>query len=148
MKSFRERSVRKVSIFDTLGYNKWVFQILTGSWSTLFIISYICFTLSPSVTILYISAIYCIIYLVFLKGAFAMGLILGLVIGGVIGWLAGQIMNAPGGIIRNVILGIVGGFVGNWLFGLLGISWGGIVGMIAVPTIGAVVLIVVINLLF
>ena len=46
MKSFRERSVRKVSIFDTLGYNKWVFQILTGSWSTLFIISYICFTLS------------------------------------------------------------------------------------------------------
>ena len=46
MKSFRERSGRKVSIFETMEYNKWVFQILTGSWSTLFINSYICFTLS------------------------------------------------------------------------------------------------------
>ena len=41
MKSFRERSGRKVSIYEAMEYNEWVFQILTGSWSPLFINSYI-----------------------------------------------------------------------------------------------------------
>ena len=41
MRGFRERSGRKVPFFEAMEYNRWVFQILTGSWATLFINSYI-----------------------------------------------------------------------------------------------------------
>ncbi|MDA3904825.1 MAG: GlsB/YeaQ/YmgE family stress response membrane protein [Bacteroidales bacterium] len=78
-----------------------------------------------------------------------MDLIYIILIGIAAGFLAGWLMKGRGfGWIINLILGIVGSFVGNWLFGVLGISLGaGIIGTLITATIGAVVLLLIVNLL-
>lgn len=78
-----------------------------------------------------------------------MSLIYVALVGIAAGFLAGQIMKGHGfGWLVNLILGIVGSFIGNWLFGILGVRIGhGLIGTIITATIGAVVLIVVANLI-
>ncbi len=72
-----------------------------------------------------------------------------ILIGIAAGFLAGLIMKGSGfGILVNLILGIIGSFIGGWLLGVLGISLGGgLVGTLVTATIGAVVLVFVVNLI-
>ena len=69
-----------------------------------------------------------------------------LAVGALVGWLAGTIVKGSGfGLIGNIIVGIVGALLGGFLFGLLGITTGGFVGSIVMATIGAVLLLFIIQ---
>jgi uncharacterized membrane protein YeaQ/YmgE (transglycosylase-associated protein family) len=74
-----------------------------------------------------------------------------LAIGAVAGWLAGLLVEGAGfGLLWNIIIGIAGAFVAAWLFPRLGAGLtlgGGIVGAIVAATLGAVVLLLVANLI-
>lgn len=77
-----------------------------------------------------------------------MDILVTILVGIVAGFLAGWIVKGGGfGWIMNLILGIVGSFFGSWLFSLLDISLGeGIIGIIITSTIGAVVILLIVNL--
>ena len=75
-------------------------------------------------------------------------IIIMLVIGAVAGWLAGKIMKGRGfGVIGNIIVGIVGAILGGFIFGLIGIAASGLVGSLITATVGAVVLLFIVNLI-
>lgn len=77
------------------------------------------------------------------------GFIIQLIVGGVAGWLASIVMKRDGsqGILLNVIVGIIGGFLGGWLLPMVGFSIGsGWVGYLITAFIGAVVLLLIVNL--
>ena len=72
-----------------------------------------------------------------------------LIVGGIAGWLASLVMKRDGsqGIILNVVVGIIGGFLGGWLLPTLGLCLGGgWVGFLITAFIGAVVLLLIVNL--
>ena len=78
-----------------------------------------------------------------------MGFIIWLIVGGVIGWLASLVMrtDAQQGIILNIVVGIIGGFLGGWLLPALGLGLGGgWIGFLVTAFIGAVVLLLIVNL--
>ena len=75
-------------------------------------------------------------------------LIVFLAIGAIAGWLAGNIMKGRGfGAVGNIVVGIVGAFLGGFLFSLVGIKAGGIIGSLITATVGALVLLWVVNLI-
>jgi len=78
------------------------------------------------------------------------GLIIILVVGIVSGWLAGKIVDGGGfGLIGDLIIGILGAFIGNWLLPQLHIHLGvGIVALIINATLGAIVLLAILRLVF
>ena len=79
------------------------------------------------------------------------GLLITLAIGAAAGWLAGLLVEGAGfGLLWNILIGIAGAFVAAWLFPRLGLGLtlgGGIVGAIVAATLGAVVLLLVVNLI-
>ena len=78
-------------------------------------------------------------------------LLITLAIGAVAGWLAGLLAAGAGfGLLWNIIIGIAGAFVAAWLFPRLGrglILGGGVVGASVTATLGAVVLLLAVNLI-
>ena len=74
-----------------------------------------------------------------------------LAIGAVAGWLAGLLVAGAGfGLLWNILIGIAGAFMAALLFPRLGLGLtlgGGIVGAIATSTLGAVVLLLIVNLI-
>lgn len=79
-----------------------------------------------------------------------LGFLATIIVGGIAGWLASIIMkrDAQQGIILNVIVGIIGGVIGGWLLPLVGFApGGGWIGYGITALIGAVVLLLIINLL-
>jgi uncharacterized membrane protein YeaQ/YmgE (transglycosylase-associated protein family) len=71
-----------------------------------------------------------------------------LVIGAIAGWLAGSIQRGYGfGLIGNVIVGICGAVVGEYLFNLLGLWATGLLGKLLMATVGALVLLALVNFL-
>ena len=83
-----------------------------------------------------------------------MNIIIWLIVGALVGWVASLIMgtDAQQGCLLNIVVGIVGAFVAGWLLTpLLGVgtinqgnfSLGGLI----VSTLGAVILLGVVNLL-
>jgi uncharacterized membrane protein YeaQ/YmgE (transglycosylase-associated protein family) len=79
------------------------------------------------------------------------GIIVALVIGAIAGWLAGVIVEGAGfGLLWNIIIGIAGAFIAGALFPRLGLGLtlgGGIVGAIVTAKLGAVVLLLIVNLI-
>ena len=76
------------------------------------------------------------------------GILVMIVVGGIAGWLASLVMarDASMGIFWNIIVGIVGGFLGGFLLGgLIGID--GWIGYLITAFIGAVVLLLIANLI-
>ena len=73
-----------------------------------------------------------------------------LIIGAIAGWLAGVIVEGGGfGLLVNVLLGIAGAFIAAMLFPRLGLGLtlgGGVVGAIVTSALGAVVLLLIVNL--
>lgn len=69
-----------------------------------------------------------------------------LIIGAIAGWLAGMIKKGKGfGLGGNLIVGILGAMLGGILFGLIGLQSTGMIGSLVVSTIGAVLLLSLIN---
>jgi uncharacterized membrane protein YeaQ/YmgE (transglycosylase-associated protein family) len=73
-----------------------------------------------------------------------------LIIGLAAGWLGSMIYKGSGlGILGNIVVGILGSFVGYWLLGKLGIHLGaGWIGTILTGAIGAIVILILFNLIF
>jgi uncharacterized membrane protein YeaQ/YmgE (transglycosylase-associated protein family) len=77
-------------------------------------------------------------------------LIIIILVGIVAGWLAGIIVDGGGfGLIGDLIVGVIGAFVGDWLMPQLHIHLGvGIVALIINATVGAIVLLAILRLVF
>ena len=79
-----------------------------------------------------------------------MDFIAWIVVGAIAGFIASRIMNARDGLLMMVGLGIVGGLVGGWLaanvFGMGSVD-GINIESIFIATLGAIVVIFVVNLL-
>ncbi len=76
------------------------------------------------------------------------GLIIFLAIGAVAGWLAGTLMKGGGfGLLGNIIVGIIGAVVGGFAFGLLGITTIGIIGSRITATVGAILLLFIVEII-
>ncbi|MGD9502491.1 MAG: GlsB/YeaQ/YmgE family stress response membrane protein [Methyloceanibacter sp.] len=80
-----------------------------------------------------------------------MAVIVTLLIGAVAGWLAGVVVVGGGfGLLGNILVGIAGAFIAALLFPRLGLGLtlgGGIVGAIVTSALGAIILLLVVNLL-
>jgi uncharacterized membrane protein YeaQ/YmgE (transglycosylase-associated protein family) len=77
-----------------------------------------------------------------------MNLISFLILGLIAGWLAATIMKGRGaGMLMNLVLGVIGAYLGGFLFNLFGLSAHGFIGSLITATIGAVVLLFLINML-
>lgn len=72
-----------------------------------------------------------------------------ILIGLAAGWLGGLIVKGGGsGILMNMLIGIAGSVLGGWLFDFLGVAKGGnILWSLLTATAGAVVLLLIVNLL-
>lgn len=79
-----------------------------------------------------------------------MEVIVILIIGAVAGWLGSTVYKGSGlGLIGNIIVGIAGSFVGYWLLGKLGVTLGGgWIGAILTGAIGALIILILLNLIF
>lgn len=77
-----------------------------------------------------------------------MNFIVMLIVGGIAGWLASIMMRRDGnqGLLLNIIVGIIGGFLGGFLLPMVGLNFGGWVGYLITALIGAVVLLLIVNL--
>ena len=74
------------------------------------------------------------------------GLIFWIIVGAIAGWLAEKIMKADMGLGMNIVVGIVGALIGGFLVELVGFNDdGGLIWSILVATLGAVVLLWVLN---
>ena len=60
-----------------------------------------------------------------------------IIMGALVGWIAGKLMNAKGGLLRNIIIGIIGSAVGGAVFALLGLHAAGLVADLIVGVVGA-----------
>ncbi len=75
-----------------------------------------------------------------------MGLIASLIVGGIAGWLASVIMKGQGqGLVMNIVIGVIGGFIGGFVFSLAGFGTTNIIGSVIVATIGAIILLWLVN---
>ncbi len=73
--------------------------------------------------------------------------ILGAIIIGILaGWIAEQVTGRRGGLLTNLIVGLVGAFLGAFLASVLGIGFAGFWGSLAVSTVGAIVLLLLVGL--
>jgi len=76
-----------------------------------------------------------------------MNIITLIIVGAVAGFLADKVVKNTFGLIGDILIGIAGAFLGSWLFSLLGLSIGsGLLGEIIVAFVGAVVLLLIINM--
>jgi uncharacterized membrane protein YeaQ/YmgE (transglycosylase-associated protein family) len=77
-------------------------------------------------------------------------IIITLVIGAIAGWLAGVVVEGAGfGLLINMLLGIAGAFIAALLFPRLGLGLtlgGGVVGAIVTSALGAIILLLIVNL--
>ena len=77
-------------------------------------------------------------------------LLIIILVGIIAGWLAGKIVDGGGfGLIGDLIVGVVGALIGDWLLPQLHIHLGvGIVSLILNATIGAIVLLAILRVIF
>lgn len=76
----------------------------------------------------------------------AESLVILLLVGLVAGWLAGQLVRGRGfGIVVNIVIGVIGAFLGGFIFRLAGLSTVTLLGQIIAATVGAAVLVFLLN---
>ncbi|MFT7590079.1 MAG: putative membrane protein YeaQ/YmgE (transglycosylase-associated protein family) [Limisphaerales bacterium] len=69
-----------------------------------------------------------------------------IVCGGIAGLAGGKLMRGEGfGLLGNIVVGIIGGIIGGSAFGLLGFETTSIIGELITATIGAAILIFVVD---
>lgn len=73
-------------------------------------------------------------------------LIYFLLIGLAAGWLAGKILKGRSfSLVGNLVIGVVGAILGGFLFGLLGLVAVGLIGSLVSATVGAIVLLLILQ---
>ena len=71
---------------------------------------------------------------------------LGMIIIGIIaGWIAEKVTRSNHGLLTNLLVGIVGALLGGFLAGLLGIAFGGFLGVLIIATVGAIILLFILQ---
>ena len=72
-----------------------------------------------------------------------------LLIGFVAGWVVGRVKHGRKsfGLIGNILIGVAGSFIGGFLFGFLGLSATNVVGKLVMAVLGAVSLLLLVNLI-
>lgn len=71
---------------------------------------------------------------------------IGMIIIGIIaGWIAEKVTKSDHGLLTNLLVGIVGALLGGFLAGLLGIQFGGFLGVLIVATVGAIILLFILQ---
>ncbi len=69
-----------------------------------------------------------------------------IVVGLIAGWLAGVITRAGGlGCLMDIVVGIIGAVIGSYLLSLIGIVPVSFLGWVGTATVGAVLLLLVLN---
>lgn len=75
-----------------------------------------------------------------------MDFLIFILIGALAGWIAGNLMKGKGfDILGNIVVGIIGAVLGGFLFGLLGITSTGLIGSLITATVGAIVLLYLVD---
>jgi len=75
-----------------------------------------------------------------------MNILVLLVVGLVAGFFADKVVKNTFGTVGDILVGIAGSFIGGWIFSLFGLEAAGLLGQIIAAFIGAVVLLLLINL--
>ena len=75
-----------------------------------------------------------------------MNIIVLLIVGLVAGFFADKVVKNTFGTVGDILVGIAGSFIGGWIFSLFGLEAAGLLGQIIAAFIGAVVLLLLINL--
>ena len=69
-----------------------------------------------------------------------------IIVGLIAGWLAGIITKAGGlGCLTDIVVGVIGAIIGGYLFSLIGVVPDSFLGWLATATVGAVLLLLVLN---
>jgi uncharacterized membrane protein YeaQ/YmgE (transglycosylase-associated protein family) len=74
------------------------------------------------------------------------GIISAIIIGIVAGWIAERVSNRRHGLFTNLIVGLAGALLGGFAAGMLGLQFTGFWPSLLVSTIGAIVLLAILNL--
>jgi uncharacterized membrane protein YeaQ/YmgE (transglycosylase-associated protein family) len=74
------------------------------------------------------------------------GLIGAIFLGLLAGWIAERVMNRHHGLLTNLAVGLVGALLGGFLANVLGFAWSGWLSSLLVSTLGAIVLLALLNL--
>lgn len=74
------------------------------------------------------------------------GILSAIIVGIFAGWIAEQVMHRKDGLLTNLIIGLLGALLGGFLANMFGLTFAGFFGSLIVSTIGAVVLLVVVNM--
>ena len=75
-----------------------------------------------------------------------MNILVLLIVGLVAGFFADKVVKNTFGTVGDILVGIAGSFIGGWIFSLFGLEAAGLLGQIIAAFIGAVVLLLLINL--
>lgn len=73
------------------------------------------------------------------------GLIGTIFVGLLAGWIAEQVMKRNQGLWANLGVGIVGAVLGGFCANLLGIHWYGLIGSLVISTLGAILLLFILD---
>lgn len=75
------------------------------------------------------------------------GILSAVIIGIFAGWIAEQVMGRKDGLITNLIVGLVGALVGGFIAGSLGVGFAGFWPSLLISTLGAIVLLLIVNMI-
>jgi len=75
-----------------------------------------------------------------------MNIIVLLIVGLIAGFLADKVVKNTFGMWGDMLIGVAGSFIGGWIFSMLGLSVSGLLWDIISAFVGAVVLLLIINL--
>lgn len=73
------------------------------------------------------------------------GLLSAIIVGIFAGWIAEQIMHRKDGLLTNLVVGLLGALMGGFLANAFGLGFAGFWGSLIVSTVGAVVLLALVN---
>jgi uncharacterized membrane protein YeaQ/YmgE (transglycosylase-associated protein family) len=81
------------------------------------------------------------------KAMNGIGLLSAIIVGIFAGWIAEQILHRKDGLLTNLIIGLLGALMGGFLANMFGLGFAGFWGSLIVSTVGAVALLVVVNMI-
>ncbi len=73
------------------------------------------------------------------------GILTAIVIGILAGWIAEQVMGRNHGLITNLVVGLIGALLGGFIASTMGVGFAGFWGSLIVSTLGAVLLLFLVN---
>ncbi len=75
-----------------------------------------------------------------------MNILVLVIVGAIAGFLADKVVRNTFGTLMDIVIGIAGSFIGTWVFSMFNLNLGGLIGEIIVAFVGAILLLLIINL--